>query len=74
LVLPFAVLMGAARRKINYIINRSYLGKWLVVGLLIGLVAGLGAMVFFFYLIQLVTDTLLGGITGYYPPNPLGEP
>lgn len=61
-------------RKINYIINRSYLGKWLVVGLLIGLVAGLGAMVFFFYLIQLVTDTLLGGITGYYPPNPLGEP
>jgi CIC family chloride channel protein len=74
LVLPFAVLMGAARRKINDIRNRSYLGKWLVVGLLIGLVAGLGAMVFFFYLIQLVTDTLLGGITGYYPPNPLGEP
>jgi hypothetical protein len=66
--------MGAARRKINDIINRSYLGKWLVVDLLIGLVAGLGAMVFFFYLIQLVTDTLLGGITGYYPPNPLGEP
>ncbi|PSN87299.1 hypothetical protein B9Q03_10795 [Candidatus Marsarchaeota G2 archaeon OSP_D] len=74
MVLPFAVLMGAARRKINDIINRSYLGKWLVVDLLIGLVAGLGAMVFFFYLIQLVTDTLLGGITGYYPPNPLGEP
>jgi hypothetical protein len=65
--------MGAARRKINDIRNRSYLGKWLVVGLLIGLVAGLGSTAFF-YLIQLVTDTLLGGITGYYPPNPLGEP
>ena len=60
-------------RKINYIINRSYLGKWLVVDLLIGLVSGLGSTAFF-YLIQLVTDTLLGGITGYYPPNPLGEP
>jgi len=45
----------------------------LIVGLLIGLVAGLGATAFF-YLIQFVTDTLLGGITGFYPPNPLGEP
>jgi CIC family chloride channel protein len=33
----------------------------------------LGATAFFF-LIQLVTDTLLGGLTGFYPPNPIGEP
>lgn len=25
-------------------------------------------------MIQLVTNTLLGGLTGYYPPNPVGEP
>jgi CIC family chloride channel protein len=40
---------------------------------LIGLVAGFGATAFF-YMIQAVTNYLLGGITGFYPPNPAGEP
>lgn len=54
------------------IINRSYLGKWVVIGSLIGIVAGFGSTVFY-YLIALVTTYLLGGITGFYPPIPAGE-
>jgi chloride channel protein, CIC family len=54
------------------IINRSFLGKWVVIGSLIGIVAGFGATIFY-YLINLVTTYLLGGITGYYPPVPAGE-
>ncbi len=53
-------------------INRSYLGKWAIVGISIGLVAGFGATAFY-YAIQLVSNTILGGFTGYYPPNPAGE-
>jgi len=60
------------RRRIERFLNRSYLGKWAFIGLLIGIVAGLGATVFYFA-IQLVTNLLLGGITGFYPPNPAGE-
>lgn len=52
--------------------QQSYLGKWTIVGGLIGLVAGLGATGFYFG-IQLVTNFLLGGITGFYLPNPVGE-
>ncbi|MFG1445651.1 MAG: chloride channel protein [Thermoplasmatales archaeon] len=53
-------------------INSSYLGKWVIVGLLIGIVAGIGATIFY-YLIQFSTDNFLGRITGFYPPNPAGE-
>jgi CIC family chloride channel protein len=52
--------------------QQNYLGKWTVVGVLIGVVAGLGATAFY-YGIQLVTNLLLGGITGFFPPNPAGE-
>jgi chloride channel protein, CIC family len=52
--------------------NRNYLTKWVVIGLLIGIVAGLGATAFY-YTINLVTNYLLGGLTGYFPPNPVGE-
>ena len=54
-------------------INRSYLAKWAVVGILIGLVAGFGATAFY-YAIELVSNTILGGLTGFFPPNPAGEP
>jgi CIC family chloride channel protein len=53
-------------------INSSYLGKWVIVGLLIGIVAGIGATIFY-YLIQFSTNNFLGRITGFYPPNPAGE-
>ncbi|HKW04238.1 MAG TPA: chloride channel protein [Nitrososphaerales archaeon] len=58
---------------IALLLNRSYLTKWVVIGLLIGLVAGFGAVIFY-YMIQAVSNYLLGGLTGFYPPNPAGEP
>ncbi|MGI0085022.1 MAG: chloride channel protein, partial [Nitrososphaerales archaeon] len=48
------------------------MGKWVLVGGLIGIVAGFGATIFYFA-IQFVSNTVLGGITGFYPPNPAGE-
>jgi CIC family chloride channel protein len=49
-----------------------YLAKWLLLGTVIGLVAGLGA-VLFARAIHLATELLLGGIAGYVPPGPVGE-
>jgi CIC family chloride channel protein len=57
---------------IRHLINSSYLGKWAIVGILIGGVAGFGAAAFY-YLIQFTTDNFLGRLTGFYPPNPAGE-
>ena len=54
------------------LMGQSYLGKWTIVGGLIGVVAGLGATAFY-YGIHFVTILLLGGITGFVPPNPAGE-
>jgi CIC family chloride channel protein len=49
-----------------------YLLKWLVLGSLIGAVAGLGA-VLFIRAIDLATRLTLGDIAGYLPPSPIGE-
>jgi len=57
---------------VNRILQRNYLAKWATIGFFIGVIAGVGATVFYF-LIQLVTNTMLGGITGFFPPNPAGE-
>jgi CIC family chloride channel protein len=57
---------------LNHFIQQSFLGKWVVVGLSIGVIAGIGATAFYF-LIQFVTNNMLGTITGFYPPNPAGE-
>lgn len=59
-------------RSLNRIIQRTYLGKWVVIGLFVGIIAGIGSIIFYL-MIQLVTNQMLGGITGYYPPNPAGE-
>ncbi|MEP7054317.1 MAG: chloride channel protein [Actinomycetota bacterium] len=58
-----------AARRIN---DAPYLTKWLVLGSLIGVVAGLGAILFIFCL-ESATKLLLVGIGGYHPPGPLGE-
>lgn len=50
----------------------GYLQKWVVLGLLIGAVAGVGAILFF-AAIQLATDVFLGKIAGHEPPLPRGE-
>ncbi len=56
----------------EHVLHESYVGKWVITGLLIGIVAGVGAIIFY-TLIQLVTNWLLGGITGFYPPASAGE-
>ncbi len=48
------------------------MGKWAIIGVSIGIISGIGATAFYF-MIQLVTNVMLGGITGFYPPNPAGE-
>jgi hypothetical protein len=57
---------------VNGIIQRNYLAKWAIIGVSIGIIAGVDATAFYF-LIQFVTNFMLGGITGFYPPNPAGE-
>lgn len=57
---------------VNDILQRNFLAKWAVIGGCIGIIAGVGAAIFYF-LIQFVTNSMLGGITGFYPPNPAGE-
>lgn len=57
---------------INRLVQSNYLAKWTVVGILIGTIAGIGAIIFY-AMIQLATNLLLGGLTGFYPPNPAGE-
>ena len=58
--------------RINRLIQQGYLAKWVVVGLMIGVIAGVGA-VGFYVAIEVVNNYMLGGITGFFPPNPTGE-
>lgn len=50
----------------------GYLRKWVTLGLLIGIVAGLGAIAFF-AAIEGAGHLFLGGIAGLAPPLPAGE-
>jgi len=50
----------------------SYLQKWLVLGVLIGTIAGLGAIVFYETLLA-CTHLFLGVLAGYHVPTPTGE-
>lgn len=52
--------------------STRYLLKWLLLGSLIGVVAGLGAVAFM-RAIDFATEVFLGGIAGYSPPSPIGE-
>ncbi len=49
-----------------------YLRKWIPIAVLIGIVSGVGAIVFD-QAISAVSNLLLGGIAGYHPPTPFGE-
>lgn len=49
-----------------------YLLKWLFISTLIGLVAGIGAIVFSLAM-RLATQFFLGKLVGYLPPDTLGE-
>ncbi len=50
----------------------EYFKKWLVLGVLIGVVAGVGALVFYYAIIY-AQALFLGGIAGTQLPNPLSE-
>ncbi len=50
----------------------GYFRKWMILGVLIGIVAGVGAIVFF-ESIALMTRLFLGGIVDYSAPAPAGE-
>jgi H+/Cl- antiporter ClcA len=50
----------------------SYLQKWLILGVLIGAMAGVGALVFYEALLA-CTHFFLGTLAGYHVPTPAGE-
>jgi CIC family chloride channel protein len=52
--------------------GQRYLAKWLFLSTAIGIVAGLGAVVFY-YSIDLCTKLFLGDMVGWMPPSPMGE-
>jgi H+/Cl- antiporter ClcA/predicted transcriptional regulator len=52
--------------------NSTYLQKWLILGVLIGTMAGLGAVVFYEALLA-CTHFFLGTLAGYHVPTPTGE-
>ena len=52
--------------------DASYLQKWLVLGVLIGSMAGVGAIVFYGALVA-CTHFFLGVLAGYHVPTPTGE-
>jgi CIC family chloride channel protein len=56
----------------RWLARASYLQKWLVLGVLIGAMAGCGAIVFYEALLG-ATHLFLGVLAGYHVPTPAGE-
>ena len=50
----------------------SYLRKWVPIAILIGLISGVGSIVFY-EAIRLASTVLLGGVAGFFAPSPVGE-
>lgn len=61
--------LAGARRKLR---QATYLRKWVVLGAVIGVIAGSGAVVFFRAL-EGATTLFLGVLAGFEPARPLGE-
>ncbi len=59
-------------RGARWVSSASYLKKWTVLGVIIGAVAGLGAIVFYEALLA-CTHLFLGVFAGYQVPTPVGE-
>ena len=59
-------------RAARWVSSASYLKKWTALGVIIGAVAGLGAIVFYEALVA-CTHLFLGVIAGYQVPTPVGE-
>lgn len=71
-LIPFLRRLLHIRRVGPSFESPRYLLKWLFISTLIGLVAGIGALVFF-GAIRLATELFLGKLVGYLPPDPAGE-
>lgn len=56
----------------TFIRNSGYLRKWLILGVAIGVIAGLGAVVFYLAL-KYTGEFLLGYLGGYDVPTPTGD-
>ena len=52
--------------------TRAYFQRWLLIGALIGVVAGIGAIVFY-SAIALCTHLFLSNLAGFTPPGPASE-
>jgi H+/Cl- antiporter ClcA len=65
-------LRGVGVRLGGWVRRRSYLPKWLVLGSAIGVIAGLGAVAFYWALRE-AGHLLLDDLGGYRPPTPAGE-
>ncbi len=63
---------AAMTRASRWLGRASYLQKWLVLGGLIGAMAGVGAIVFYEALLG-ATHLFLGVLAGYHVPTPVGE-
>ena len=59
-------------RAARWVSSASYLKKWTALGVVIGAVAGLGAIVFYEVLVA-CTHLFLGVLAGYQVPTPVGE-
>jgi CIC family chloride channel protein len=68
----FASASGAGGRFGAAIRQSGYLQKWLVLGVVIGVIAGLGAVVFYLGL-KYTGEFLLGYLADYHTPTPVGE-
>ena len=70
---PAVAPPAAAGGRFGASIRKSgYLRKWLLLGITIGVIAGLGAVVFYLAL-KYPEEFLLGDLAGYQIPTPVGE-
>src|SRR5215472_15095423 len=72
IIMTFLCRLFLLRRSTYSFESPRYLLKWLFMSTLIGIVAGLGAIAFY-AAIHFASDTLLGQLVGYFPPDPAGE-
>jgi CIC family chloride channel protein len=68
----FRLLRVVAIRASQWVSTTTYLQKWIVLGVVLGIIAGGGAIVFYEAL-KAATHLFLGIIAGYTPPTPRGE-
>jgi len=63
---------GGGGRLGRFVRNLAYLNKWLLLGVVIGVIAGLGAVVFYLAL-KYTGHFLLGYLADYHAPTPMVE-